>query len=114
MKSTRLFPLSRSLSRRDWSRKQEELKEALFVEVKNQHQRTLWQTPEYEGLSLQKNHRRHREFAGNDEILYLSFQQLTAVQRLDALIQKTGISLQVSEEDFIGGIRARDPGTKIS
>ena len=52
-----------------------------------------------------------QDFAENDEIhIFLSS---TDRERLDALIQKTGISLQVSGEDFIGGIRAEIPHKNI-
>ena len=95
--------------KRDWSKKQEELKEALFGEVSTKI-RDFMSTPEYETYLCRKI-KEAQDFAENDEIhIFLSS---TDRERLDALIQKTGISLQVSEEDFIGGIRAEIPHKNI-
>ena len=95
--------------KRDWSKKQEELKEALFGEVSTKI-RDFMSTPEYETYLCRKI-KEAQDFAENDEIhIFLS---RTDRERLDALIQKTGISLQVSEEDFIGGIRAEIPHKNI-
>ena len=86
--------------KRDWSKKQEELKEALFGEVSTKI-RDFMSTSEYETYLCQKI-KEAQDFAENDEIhIFLSS---TDRERLDVLIQKTGISLQVSGEDFIGGI----------
>ena len=95
--------------KRDWSKKQEELKEALFGEVSTKI-RDFMSTSEYETYLCQKI-KEAQDFAENDEIhIFLSS---TDRERLDALIQKTGISLQVSGEDFIGGIRAEIPHKNI-
>ena len=95
--------------KRDWSKKQEELKEALFGEVSTKI-RDFMSTSEYETYLCRKI-KEAQDFAENDEIhIFLSS---TDRERLDALIQKTGISLQVSEEDFIGGIRAEIPHKNI-
>ena len=95
--------------KRDWSKKQEELKEALFGEVSTKI-RDFMSTSEYETYLCRKI-KEAQDFAENDEIhIFLSS---TDRKRLDALIQKTGISLQVSEEDFIGGIRAEIPHKNI-
>ena len=95
--------------KRDWSKKQEELKEALFGEVSTKI-RDFMSTPEYETYLCRKI-KEAQDFAENDEIhIFLSS---TDRERLDALIQKTGISLQVSGEDFIGGIRAEIPHKNI-
>ena len=95
--------------KRDWSKKQEELKEALFGEVSTKI-RDFMSTSEYETYLCRKI-KEALDFAENDEIhIFLSS---TDRERLDALIQKTGISLQVSEEDFIGGIRAEIPHKNI-
>lgn len=95
--------------KRDWSKKQEELKEALFGEVSTKI-RDFMSTSEYETYLCRKI-KEAQDFAENDEIhIFLSG---TDRERLDALIQKTGISLQVSEEDFIGGIRAEIPHKNI-
>lgn len=95
--------------KRDWSKKQEELKEALFGEVSTKI-RDFMSTSEYETYLCRKI-KEAQDFAENDEIhIFLSS---TDRERLDALIQKTGISLQVSGEDFIGGIRAEIPHKNI-
>ena len=95
--------------KRDWSKKQEELKEALFGEVSTKI-RDFMSTSEYETYLCRKI-KEAQDFAENDEIhIFLSS---TDKDRLDALTQKTGISLQVSEEDFIGGIRAEIPHKNI-
>ena len=87
----------------------EELKEALFGEVSTKI-RDFMSTSEYETYLCQKI-KEAQDFAENDEIhIFLSS---TDRERLDALIQKTGISLQVSGEDFIGGIRAEIPHKNI-
>ena len=95
--------------KRDWSKKQEELKEALFGEVSTKI-RDFMSTPEYETYLCRKI-KEAQDFAENDEIhIFLSS---TDRERLDALIQKTGVSLQVSGEDFISGIRAEIPHKNI-
>ena len=95
--------------KRDWSKKQEELKEALFGEVSTKI-RDFMSTPEYETYLCRKI-KEALDFAENDEIhIFLSS---TDRERLDALIRKTDISLQVSGEDFIGGIRAEIPHKNI-
>ena len=95
--------------KRDWSKKQEELKEALFGEVSTKI-RDFMSTSEYETYLCRKI-KEAQDFAENDEIhIFLSS---TDRERLNALIQKTGISLQVSKEDFIGGIRAEIPHKNI-
>ena len=95
--------------KRDWSKKQEELKEALFGEVSTKI-RDFMSTSEYETYLCRKI-KEAQDFAENDEIhIFLSS---TDKDRLDALTQNTGISLQVSGEDFIGGIRAEIPHKNI-
>lgn len=95
--------------KRDWSKKQEELKEALFGEVSTKI-RDFMSTSEYETYLCRKI-KEAQDFAENDEIhIFLSS---TDKDRLDALTQKTGIPLQVSGEDFIGGIRAEIPHKNI-
>ena len=95
--------------KRDWSKKQEELKEALFSEVSAKI-RDFMSTSEYETYLCRKI-KEAQDFAENDEIhIFLSSSDK---ERLDTLTQKTGISLQVSGEDFIGGIRAEIPQKNI-
>ena len=95
--------------KRDWSKKQEELKEALFGEIRQKVQQFMT-TPEYETWLCEKI-KEAQDFAGNDEIhIFLSS---TDSAHLNNLAQKTGAPLQVSAEDFIGGIRAEIPQKNI-
>lgn len=95
--------------KRDWSKKQEELKEALFGEVSTKV-KNFMSTSEYETY-LCRRIKEAQDFAENDEIhIFLSSGDK---DRLEALTQKTGITLQVSDEDFIGGIRAEIPQKNI-
>ena len=95
--------------KRGWSRKQEELKETLFVEVKQKAQ-AFMETPEYMDY-LCKQIQEVKSFAGEDEIqISLSSGDSS---KLEALSQKTGAELTVSSDDFIGGIRAAIPQKNI-
>ena len=52
-----------------------------------------------------------REFAGNDEIfIYLSPED-TALQR--SIVAKTGFAVEISNEPFMGGIKATIPAKNI-
>ena len=76
--------------RRDWTSKQTELKNELFVEVKN-HLEDFMESPEYQDY-LCSRIQKAREFAGNDEIfIYLSPED-TALQR--SIVAKTGLPLR--------------------
>ena len=89
--------------------KQEELKETLFVEVKQKAQ-AFMETPEYMDY-LCKQIQEVKSFAGEDEIqISLSSGDSS---KLEALSQKTGAELTVSSDDFIGGIRAAIPQKNI-
>ena len=79
--------------RRDLSRKQEELKETLFAEVKTKVQQFIT-TAEYDEYLC-------RRISSSDK------------SKANDLAQKTGTPLQVSKEDFIGGIRAEIPHKNI-
>ena len=95
--------------KRDWSRKQEELKEALFSEVKDKVQQFLT-TAEYEEY-LCRRITEAVKFAEDDEIqIFLSSGDK---DKVNELAQKTGVPLQVSAEDFLGGIRAEIPQKNI-
>ena len=95
--------------RRDWTAKQNELRNELFVEVKN-HLEDFMENPEYQDY-LCTRIQKAREFAGNDEIfIYLSPNDK---ELLDSLTARTGCPLQVSSENFLGGIRAEIPAKNI-
>ena len=95
--------------RRDWTAKQNELRNELFVEVKN-HLEDFMENPEYQDY-LCTRIQKAREFAGNDEIfIYLSPED-TALQR--SIVAKTGFTVEISKEPFMGGIKATIPAKNI-
>lgn len=95
--------------KRDWSRKQEELKEALFSEVKTKIQQFIT-TAEYDEY-LCRRITEAVKFAEDDEIqIFLSSGDR---EKVNELAQKTGVPLQVSTVDFLGGIRAEIPQKNI-
>ena len=86
-----------------------EVNKALFVEVKN-HLEDFMASPEYQDYLCQKI-QKAREFAGNDEIfIYLSPED-TALQR--SIVAKTGFAVEISNEPFMGGIKATIPAKNI-
>ncbi len=67
-------------------------------------------SPEYQDYLCQKI-QKAREFAGNDEIfIYLSPED-TALQR--SIVAKTGFAVEISNEPFMGGIKATIPAKNI-
>lgn len=95
--------------KRNWSQKQEEMKQKLFAEVKSLTEQFM-QTPEYEDYLCRKI-TEASAFAEGDEIhIYLS---AADKNKLESLKEKTGVSLTVSDEAFTGGIRAEIPGKNI-
>ena len=68
------------------------------------------ESPEYQDY-LCTRIQKAREFAGNDEIfIYLSPED-TALQR--SIVAKTGFTVEISEEPFMGGIKATIPAKNI-
>ena len=95
--------------KRDWSLRQNELKESLFAEVKDKVVK-FTSTPEYQDY-LCRRIKEAKDFAEDDEIqIYLSAGDKELAYALSA---KTGCTLLVSSEDFLGGIRAEIPGKNI-
>ena len=87
--------------KRDWSLRQNELKEKALK---------FTSTPEYSDY-LCRRIKEAKDFAEDDEIqIYLSAGDK---ELADALSAKTGCTLLVSSEDFLGGIRAEIPGKNI-
>ena len=67
-------------------------------------------TPDYEEYLCRKI-REARDFAEDDEVqIFLSANDK---DRLNTLIEKTEVPLQISQEDFLGGIRAEIPQKNI-
>ena len=87
--------------RRDWTAKQTELKNEL---------ENFMESPAYQDY-LCSRIQKAREFAGNDEIfIYLSAED-TALQR--SIVAKTGFTVEISDEPFMGGIKATIPAKNI-
>ena len=78
--------------KRDWTRKQNELKEKIFSEVKGLLE-SFTKTPEYENYLTAKI-KEALDFAGNDE-------------------HTTGTAIQLAKDSFLGGIRATIPQKNI-
>lgn len=90
------------LIKRQWSKRQNEMKDKLFAEVK-QRLVSFMESPAYDGF-LENKIREAKEFAGEDELtVYLS---PADAEKVDVLSKKTGLTLGISQEDFLGGVRA--------
>ena len=95
--------------KRTLSKKQDELKEKLFVEVKDLLARFA-ETREYHQM-LVNQLREAREFAGGDEvILYID---PSDAQKKFSIEAEVGAPVTVSEYSFLGGTRAVLPGRNI-
>lgn len=95
--------------KREWSRKQEELKENLFSLVREKTE-AFMASPEYLDY-LCSQIKEIQEFAGQDKVqISLS---CSDKDKLSVLTEKTGAELTVSQDDFIGGIRAAIPEKNI-
>lgn len=95
--------------KRNWTKKQNELKDKLFAEVQNLLEDFV-KTPEYDSYLCRKI-KDAQDFAGEDELhIYLT---LSDNSRLESISQKTGAALRLADEEFIGGIRAIIPGKNI-
>lgn len=92
-----------------WNKAQGELKEELFSEVKQQLEAYM-STPEYEDY-LCRQIQEAKAFAGEDEIIICL--SSGDASRLDSLTARTGVPLQVSQDDFLGGIQATIPDKNI-
>ena len=92
--------------KRNWTKKQNELKDKLFAEVQNLLEDFV-KTPEYDSYLCRKI-KDAQDFAGEDELhIYLTPSDSS---RLESISQKTGAALRLADEEFIGGIRAIIPG----
>ena len=95
--------------KRNWTKKQNELKDKLFAEVQNLLEDFV-KTPEYDSYLCRKI-KDAQDFAGEDERhIYLTPSDSS---RLESISQKTGAALRLADEEFIGGIRAIIPGKNI-
>ena len=95
--------------KRDWTKKQNELKEKLFSEVKELLD-SFTKTPEYETYLTGKI-KEALDFAEDDEIsVYLSPEDSALAEKLQ---QATGAMIQIAKDSFLGGIRATIPQKNI-
>ena len=95
--------------KRDWTKKQNELKEKLFSEVKGLLE-SFTKTPEYDKYLTTKI-KEALDFAENDEIsIYLSPEDSSLAEKLQ---QSTGAAIQIAKDSFLGGIRATIPQKNI-
>ena len=95
--------------KRNWTKKQNELKDKLFAEVQSLLEDFV-KTPEYDSYLCRKI-KEAQDFAGEDELnIYLNPSDSS---RLESISQKTGAELRLADEEFIGGIRAIIPGKNI-
>ena len=95
--------------KRDWTKKQNELKEKLFSEVKELLDSFI-KTPEYETYLTGKI-KEALAFAEDDEIsVYLSPEDSALAEKLQ---QTTGVTIQIAKDSFLGGIRATIPQKNI-
>ena len=95
--------------KRDWTKKQNELKEKLFAEVKTQLE-NFRNTPDYPAY-LESKIKESLDFAEQDKInIYLSPEDSAL---LPDLVERTKAFITVSAEDFLGGIKATIPHKNI-
>ena len=95
--------------KRDWTKKQNELKEKLFAEVKTQLE-NFRNTPDYPAY-LENKIKEALDFAEQDKInIYISPEDSTL---LPDLVERTKAFITVSAEDFLGGIKATIPHKNI-
>ena len=95
--------------KRDGTKKQNELKEKLFSEVKELLD-SFTKTPEYETYLTGKI-KEALAFAEDDEIsVYLSPEDSALAEKLQ---QTTGVTIQIAKDSFLGGIRATIPQKNI-
>lgn len=95
--------------KRDWSRKQEELKDDLFAEIRLKV-KDFMSGPDYIAY-LCRQIEAVKKFAGEDEVeISLSPEDSDKAEEVS---RKTGVPLEISGESFLGGIRAAIPHKNI-
>lgn len=95
--------------KRDWTKKQNELKEKLFAEIKTQME-NFRNTPDYPAY-LENKIKEALDFAEQDKInIYISPEDSAL---LPDLVERTKAFITVSAEDFLGGIKATIPHKNI-
>lgn len=95
--------------KRKWTKKHNELTESLFAEVKALLE-DFMTTPAYDDYLISKV-KEAVEFAGEDEVaIYLT---PADVSKANMITEKTGISLEIADTSFMGGIKATIPHKNI-
>lgn len=95
--------------KRKWTKKQNELIESLFAEVKTLLE-DFMKTPAYDDYLVCKI-KEALEFAEEDEVtIYLT---PADAEKATVLSEKTGVALEISETPFMGGIKATIPHKNI-
>ena len=95
--------------KRDFSQKQNQLADQLFAEVKSRLE-NFTAAPEYLDYLAEKI-QDAKDFAGEDELhIYLS---ASDSDKLEEMTDRTKFPLEVSEDSFIGGIKATIPEKNI-
>ena len=95
--------------KREASRRQEELKDKLFVELRDRLANFM-ETQEYQRL-LERQVRAEKEFAGDEElVIYMDPSDEDKVQRI---AMHHNAVIKISEYSFNGGTRAVIPGKHI-
>ena len=95
--------------KRDWTKKQNELKEKLFAEVKTQME-NFRNTPDYPAY-LESKIKEALDFAEQDKINIDLSPEDSAL--LPDLVERTKAFITVSAEDFLGGVKATIPHKNI-
>lgn len=95
--------------KRNWTKKQNDLKEKIFSEVKELLE-SFTKTPEYENYLTAKI-KEALDFAEDDEIsIYLSPEDSSLIEKLQKI---TDATIQIAKDSFLGGIRATIPHKNI-
>lgn len=95
--------------KRSWTKTQNNLKDKLFAEVRELLE-SFTTTPQYVDYLLRKINE-VKEFAGDDEVsVYLT---PSDQDKLEDLSRRSNMALQISDQDFWGGVKAMIPQKNI-
>lgn len=95
--------------KREFSRRQEELKDKLFVELRDRLANFM-ETQDYQRL-LDRQVKDAKEFAGDEELIV--YMDPSDADKLQRIAMHHNASIKVSEYSFDGGTRAVIPGKHI-
>lgn len=95
--------------RREAGRRQDELKDKLFVELRD-YLANFMETEDYDKF-LERQVKSVKEFAGDEEfVVYMDPSDGERARRISLYL---GVAIRISEYSFLGGIRAVIPGRHI-